>query len=251
MQTWVDSAIILSHRPHGEHGAVLSVLTENYGRHNGYLYGAHSARKKAFLDAGTIVNLTWNAKAHDQLGHFEIEEGENTALDFIDDPLRLAGLLSTCALIDQTLPEREVHTGLYWGTRALFENMVHDHIWGAALVMWEISFLRELGFALDFSRCAGGGPADDLAYMSPKSGCAISVQKGELYKDKLLPLPKFLTNREMLGDISMNDISKAIQMTGYFLEHWVFAQHTKGIPESRLRFARLLAQSCEQTVKDA
>lgn len=249
MQTWTDNAIILSYKTHGEHGAILSVLTEQYGRHNGYLYGAHSARKKALLDVGTITQLTWSAKAHDQLGHFQIEDGDNTALDFLDDPLRLAGLLSVCALIDQTLPERENHTGLYWGTRALFEQMVHDHIWGAAIVMWEISFLRELGFALDFSKCAGGGGVDDLIYMSPKSGCTVSREKGEIYKDKLLPLPNFLINREMTTDISILDILKGIAMTGYFLEHWVFAQHTKGIPEQRLRFHRLLAQSCDTNFK--
>ena len=244
MEQWSDQAILLSHRPHGETGAVLSVLTEQHGRHHGYIYGAHSSKRKAFLNTGTMLNLNWSAKTHDSLGQFEIDDGESIAFDFIDDPLRLAALLSVCDLIEYSLPEREIYAGLFWGTKALFEQMIHDHIWGAALVMWEISFMRELGFALDFSRCAGGGSADDLIYMSPKSGCTVSREKGDLYKDKLLPLPRFLIDRT--EEITLGEVLKGIQMTGYFLEHWVFAQHTKGIPESRLRFARLLAQSVSE-----
>jgi DNA repair protein RecO (recombination protein O) len=245
MLSWSDQGILLSKRTHGETGGIISLLTENHGRHHGYIYGAHSTRHKGLLDIGAVVNIDWSAKTNDQLGHFDIQDGENMALEFINDPLKLSALMSVTSLIENGLPEREEHVGLFWGTHALLEQMTHDHIWGAAIVMWEISFMKELGFALDFSKCAGGGVAKDLIYMSPKSGCTVSREEGEAYKDKLLPLPNFLINRASVTDISLSDVLIGIQMTGYFLEHWVFAQHSKGIPETRLRFARLLAQSVD------
>ncbi len=246
MLSWSDQGILLSKRAHGETGGIISLLTEQHGRHHGYIYGVHSTRKKGLLDTGAILQVNWNAKTNDQLGHFDIEDGENIALDFLDDPLKLAALLSVTGLIEYALPEREEHVGLFWGTRALLEQMSHDHIWGAAIVMWEISFMKELGFALDFSKCAGGGPPQDLIYMSPKSGCTVSREKGEAYKDKLLALPRFLYDRANITEILLSDVLIGLNMTGYFLEHWVFAQHSKGIPETRLRFARLLAQSAER-----
>ena len=108
--------------------------------------------------------------------------------------------------------------------------------------MWEIALLRELGFGLDFSRCAGGGGPDTLCYISPKSGHAVSAEAGAPYQDKLLPLPSFL--KPARDEITDAEILKGIEMTGYFLEHWAFVHHSKGVPEARQRFQERFAAYC-------
>lgn len=240
MEEWQDQGIVLSARPHGESGAVVSLLTENHGRHAGYVHGARSSKLRALVEPGTYISVTWKARVADQLGHFQIDGGETVAVYVLDDALKLSALLSACCLCDAALPEREGHSGLYYGLHALFQTL-RDDVWGVSYIAWEIAFLKELGFGIDLTRCAAGGGSADLFYISPKSGCAVSREKGLPYADKLLMLPEFLKrgggDRSVAGTEA--DILTALTMTGYFMEHWVFAHHVQGVPEARRRFAAL------------
>lgn len=244
MENWQDQGIILSAHQHGEHGAVVSCLTQNHGRQKGYVNGALSKRNRALVEPGAHVDVNWQARVSDQLGRFTLDPaGGLGASGLLNDPLKLSALQSACALCDQALPDRDGHAGLYHGFLALIDAFDGDH-WGVSYVVWEMALLKELGFGLDLSRCAGGGDAGDIAYMSPKSGCAVSLEKGEAYKDKLLPLPEFLKrssqSHNLLG--ADEDIYTGIKMCGYFFENWVFAQHSQGIPPARLRFAARFAK---------
>lgn len=233
MENWTDHGYVLSVRPHGEGGAVASVLTEHHGRHAGYVYGAQSLKKRAMLEPGSLVGIEWKSRIADHLGTFALEQLGGLPFGILDDPLKLGGLLSACALCDDTLPEREGHAGLFNGFKTLIDMMNEDY-WGAAYVFWEISLLKELGFGLDLKKCAGGGDPQTLAYVSPKSGRAVSYAAAEPYKDKLLELPSFLKPNG--GPLDAEEIAKGLRMTGHFLEHWVFAHHTKGVSDARLRF---------------
>lgn len=190
------------------------------------------------------MSVTWKARTSDQLGHWNIDGGETVAVYVLDDAMKLASLLSACALCDVALPEREGHPGLYYGLQALFQTLKTE-AWGATYIAWEIAFLKELGFGMDLTRCVAGGDPKTLTYVSPKSGCAVSLQEGEPYKDKMLLLPEFLKpgggNRDIAG--SDEDILTALNLTGHFLEHWVFAHNSHGVPEPRLRFASLFAKT--------
>ena len=171
----------------------------------------------------------------------------------MDDPLKLAALQSACALCDAGLPEREGHPGLFYGLMALIDVLESD-VWAQAYVMWEVAFLKELGFSLDLTKCAGGGDADDLAYVSPKTGRAVSRSAGAIYKERLLTLPGFLRPSPPLtppyagrsGTSESEDILSGLKMTGYFLEHWAFAHHTQGMPEARLRFYKRMENYATQ-----
>ncbi len=233
MEQWRDQGFVLAVRGHGDAGAVVSLLTEHHGRHAGYLHGAQSSKIRAMIEPGSRVSIEWKSRISDNLGTVTLEQEAGLPHGVLDDPLKLSALLSACALCDSALPEREGHTGLYHGFKTLIE-MMDGEVWGAAYVYWEIALLKELGFGLDLTRCAGGGDAKTLAYVSPKSGCAVSYAAGEPYKDKLLTLPSFLKPNG--GPLDAEEIQKGLQMTGHFLEHWVFAHHTKGVPEARLRF---------------
>ncbi len=270
MEKWQDQGIVLAVRPHGENGAVVSLLTESQGRHAGYVRGAQGSRMRGMLEAGNLVDANWQARVSDDLGAFSLELSSSPAAHFMQDALKLAALQSACVLCDAALPEREGHPGLFHGLGAFINILTGSNapsplrgegrgegdeesdslpphpnplpqgrgdsgcLWGAAYVMWEVAFLKELGFSLDLSKCAGGGDSKDLAYVSPKTGRAVSAEAGEPYKDKLLQLPGFLSPAG--GSAERSDVLRGLELTGYFLEHWAFVHHTKGMPEERLRF---------------
>jgi DNA repair protein RecO (recombination protein O) len=242
MENWRDHGIVLSVRPHGEGGAVVSLLTENHGRHAGYVRGISSSKLRGVTEPGNLVSVAWSSRMSDQLGAFVIEPERAITGPLMSDPLRLAALISACSLSDAALPEREGHAGLFHGLLALLDALEWE-AWGPSYIIWEIAFMRELGFGLELNKCAGGGDVSTLAYISPKSGRAVSQAQAEPYKDKLLPLPDFL--KPGGSSIEPDEILLGLQMTGHFLEHWVFAQSTKGVPEPRLRFQARLEKSLQ------
>lgn len=247
MEQWSDQGIVLSARPHGEGGAVVALLTENSGRHAGYVHGGMSSSKRSMLEVGTQVKAEWQARVSDGLGTYALEAERGLSSDVLQNSLKLAALQSACSLCDVALPEREGHAGLYHGLMALIDAFEGEH-WGVSYIMWEISLLRELGFRLELDKCAGGGDASELMYVSPKSGRAVSKAQAAPYKEKLLELPHFLRPPSMRGEDAGNDedILSGLKMTGHFLEHWVFNHHTKGVPPSRILLQERFAMQLEK-----
>ncbi len=237
MNEWRDEGIVLSARRHGENGAIVTLLTESHGRHAGYVYGATSSRQRGSLEPGSQVSVHWKSRDQDSLGHFTLELGKSHAVSVMDDPVRLAALLSACDLVQKGLPERENHAPVYHGMLALLEAFAGD-MWEAAYIFWEVALLRELGFALDLTRCAATGSTEDLIYVSPKTGRAVSRAAGEIYKEKLLLLPSFVLGQ---GSVAPADIRSALDLTGYFLRHKVFHPANMDLPESRGAFAEKFA----------
>lgn len=238
MEQWTDTAIVLGARTHGENGAIVCMLTREHGRHAGYVHGARSARLRGLLEPGSRLHVDWRARVADQLGTFSVESnGVGAGSALLHDSLRLSALLSACALCEATLPDREGHPGLFAGLETLCAHLSGAH-WGAAYVFWEIALLRELGFGLDLSRCALGGDPLTLEWVSPKSGRAVSRAAGEAYADRLLPLPAFL--KPGGGEDTPDEVLKGLTLTGHFLETWVFAHHSIGVPDQRQRLRTAL-----------
>ncbi len=179
----------------------------------------------------------------ENLGNYTLEAERSISPDIIQNSLKLAALQSACSLCDASLPEREGHAGLFHGLTALIEALDGEH-WGAVYVMWEIALLRELGFRLELDKCAGGGDAKTITHVSPKTGRGVSAEQAEPYKDKLLLLPNFLRpDSARDGEVGTNeDIITGLKMTAYFLEHWVFIHHTKGVPDARVLFEERYAR---------
>jgi DNA repair protein RecO (recombination protein O) len=237
MIEWQDEGIVLSVRPHGETGGIVSLLTQNHGRAAGYVYGATSTKSRGVLEIGNVVSAEWQARGSDQLGKFSLEPEKSYAADVMHDPVRLTALQAACALADKTLPEHERHPAMFEGTRALLAAFSTD-LWAASYIFWEIGLLRELGFGLDLSKCVSTGETQDLIYVSPKSGCAVSAAAGSIYKEKLLKLPPFLRGE---ARFEREDILDGLKLTGYFLLHRVFSQTHANLPEPRLRLEEKFA----------
>jgi len=231
MYEWQDTGIILSVRPHGETGGVVSLLTAGQGRAAGYVYGATSTKTRGVLEIGNIVNARWQAKGPDHLGTFSLELEKSHTADVLDDPVKLTALQSACVLADRTLPEREKHESVFAGLSALLAAFSSD-LWAASYIFWELGLLRELGFGLDLTKCVSTGLVDNLRYVSPKSGCAVSAEAGLPYEGKLLPLPPFLRGEARFED---QDILDGLRLTGHFLLHRVFSQAHVNLPDARLR----------------
>lgn len=232
MIEWQDEAIVLSARPHGEDAAVLQVLTRGRGRHAGLVRGGQSRRVRGTYQPGNRVSACWRARLADHLGNFACELVDSPAARLFDDAARLEALSAAAAVAERALPEREAHPAAFDGTAALIAALEDEH-WAEAYVHWELLLLRELGFGLDLSECAGGGN-DQLAYVSPRSGRAVSLAAGEPYRDKLLALPGFLAGR---GGGGAGEVAQGLSLTGFFLERHVFHLQDRPLPSARRRLA--------------
>ena len=172
------------------------------------------------LQVGNVVEATWRARLDEHLGSVTVEMIEPIASMLFDDALALTGLSSLCSLLS-LFPERAAHQGLYKGAKLVLSHMEDEDIWPGLLVRFELEILAELGFQLDFSKCAATGVKEDLIYVSPKSGKAVSRDAGLPYKDKLLELPAFLRGKKEEG-VSRKDILNGFALTGFFFERYVF-----------------------------
>ena len=248
MEQWQDQGIVLAVRRHGEGAAIVSLLTQSYGRHAGYVRGAFSTRMRGVIEAGNLVHARWQSRVEGDLGAYTLEPEKAVATSIMDDGLRFGALMAACALCESALPEREVQEGLFHGLCALQDALTDEKndLWAVSYIVWEIALLRELGFSLDLTRCAGGGDVNDLCYVSPNSGHAVSRAQGAPYTGKLLRLPPFLRpNRS--GEITDEDILDGLKLNAYFLEHWVYNHHTKGVPTSRSAFQERFDRYIEKT----
>lgn len=214
---WSDQGIVLSARPHGETSAVATLLTRDHGRHAGMVAGGRSARQRGSLEPGTLVAARWRGRLPEHLGNFSLETAHGYAAAFLDDPPRLAALTAACALVESAIPEHEPQAALFDGLLALF-GLLGTDAWAETYVRWEVGLLGELGFGLDLDRCAVTGTNDYLAYVSPRTGRAVSASVGEPYRDRLLPLPGFLIG---LGGGGPQAVAEGLLLTGHFLERHV------------------------------
>jgi DNA repair protein RecO (recombination protein O) len=227
-----DDAFVLSARAHGETGAIVELLTEHHGKYAAHIAGGASRRIKPFLQAGARVTVSYRARTSDQLGSATLEPiGEGPAALF-DDPLALAGIASAAAIAAGALPEREPHPGAFLALEALTSALLIADIWPAVYVRYEAGLLQDLGFGLDLTKCASTGSTDDLTHVSPRTGRAVSAAAAEPYKDRLLPLPPFLLGAQ--AGLAPGDVGLGLDLTGHFLETFVFAVMNKPLPPARV-----------------
>ncbi|HEY0275617.1 MAG TPA: DNA repair protein RecO [Paenirhodobacter sp.] len=228
---WQDQGTILSARPHGETSMIVEVFTAMHGRHAGVVRGGASRRMAATLQPGSRVAATWQARLEDHLGSFTLEPVASRA-GALSDRLALLGLGAVCAMLTVTLPEREPHPGLHARTEPLFEVIAAALPgWPLDYLRWELALLDDLGFGLDLGRCAVTGGREDLVFVSPRSGRAVSRAGAGDWAAKLLPLPACLLGQ---GGATWDEIAQGLRLTGHFLDR-VLTDHDRRLPEARNR----------------
>jgi DNA repair protein RecO (recombination protein O) len=236
---WTDEGVLLAVRRHGESGAIVSVLTARHGRHAGLVRGGFGRRARPVYQQGNSLQVTGRARLDEQLGALSGEIKMPLAARLMADPARLAGLAAACALLETTLPERDPHPDLYATLRAFLEQLVEGRAWLEGYVCFELALLAELGFGLDLSRCAVTGTSDDLVYVSPKSGRAVSRSGAGRYADRLLALPGFLLGATPADGAQL---AAGLRLTGAFLRRHLFDASERAMPEARDRLLARLAR---------
>lgn len=232
---WQDEGMLLSARPHGEGSAIIEVFTAAHGRHAGVVRGGAGRRMAPLLQPGAQVAVAWRARLAEHVGAFTVEPIRSRAA-IMADAGALAILTAACAMLRLALPERASHPALWQDTRALFDGLAQGEAGPGDYLAWELGLLTELGFGLDLSACAVTGTRNDLAYVSPRSGRAVSRAAAGDWAARLFDLPACLK-----GEASdLADIVQGLMITGHFLGRELAPQLAgRPLPEAR---ARLLAR---------
>jgi DNA repair protein RecO (recombination protein O) len=241
---WCDTGVVLGCRILGETSVVVEALTREQGRCFGLVRGGRSRRYRPMLQPGNIVELTWRARLEEHLGVFAVEPVDLCTGLIMEDPLRLAGL-TTLAGLAGLLPEREPQPGIYDAARFVLDAFDDDQIWPALLARWEMGLLDALGFGLDLETCAATGAREDLRYVSPRSGRAVSADAGEPYRDRLLILPQFLK-----GGLQAQptDVVAAFELTTYFMDRHIFSPRQIDWPHQRTWMIERLRVRAEESL---
>jgi DNA repair protein RecO (recombination protein O) len=239
---WSDDGLVLGARRHGESGVILELLTRQHGRHLGLVHGGGSRKLRPVLQAGNSVRAVWRARLDEQLGSFAVEASEERSGRLMESALALAGLAAAAALL-RLLPERDPHPALFEAAEELVDQLAIVPIAPALFVRFELIVLSEFGFGLDLATCAATGSSDNLLYVSPRTGRAVSGAAGEPYKDRLLPLPPFLRAGWNGPAPSPEEIEAGFALTELFLREHVFGPRGLPVPEERTRFVALARRS--------
>ena len=240
----VVPAILLATVRFGEGDAVATLFTEGHGLFRGLARGAQSRAHAATWQAGNLLNVRWIARLEDQLGSVMGEVLHPSAALAMADPYGLAVLSAACAVAEGALPERQPYPAIF---RGLLHVIAHCEVEGAAalpeLIRWEAGLLRELGYGLDLTACAVSGSTENLAYVSPRTGRAVSRAAAAPWEERLLRLPAFLV-RETDGD--MAEWADGLRLTGHFLARDVFGLRHRPLPAPRVRLAEQVVAGTKQ-----
>jgi DNA repair protein RecO (recombination protein O) len=230
---WTDEGIVLGVKRHGEANAILELLTRAHGRHLGLVRGGAGSRLRPVLQPGNRVNATWRARLDEHLGHYVVEALDLPAASLFAASHAVYGVTHLGALC-RLLPERDPHPQIHAALEEVLGCLIDARLAGPHVVRFELQLLAELGFGLDLERCAATGATDELAYVSPKTGRAVSREAGRPWQDKLLRLPAFLG--EAGPGPSADDLADGFAVTGFFLLRHVLEPRGLALPDARGSF---------------
>jgi DNA repair protein RecO (recombination protein O) len=246
---WEADALILAARPHGETSAIVDVFSREHGRFTGLVRGGNSRRLRPVLQPGNMVMATWRARLSEHLGVISVDAGRAYAAEAMSEASLLAGLSSLCALM-QITPERQAYPRLYDTAMLVLEALADAEIghngqtdtdvWLPILARFEMALLEETGFGLDLSCCAATGEIEDLIYVSPRSGRAVSREAGAPYADKMFALPAFLL--DPAAEATTQDVRHALELLGHFLERRVYLPNEAKLPAARERLIDMVSR---------
>ncbi len=232
---WTDEGIVLGVRRHGEANAILELMTQEHGRHLGLVRGGAGSRLRPVLQPGNRLKATWRARLDEHLGLYAVEGLDLPAASFLAAAHAVYGVTHLGALC-RLLPERDPHPRIYAGLADVLGRLIDARLAGPEVVRFELRLLSELGFGLDLDRCAASGATAELAYVSPKTGRAVSREAGRPWQDKLLRLPGFLSAAGSAAQPSAADLADGFAVTGFFLARHVLDPRGLALPDARNSF---------------
>lgn len=233
-----DTGIITKIHKFGEQSLILDIFTTHNGIMRGMVKYAKNSKQNNLYQIGNLTEVIWKARLDEHLGNFTLDLIKSYSASVINNYLYLEGLSAVMAEISLCLPERQAFPFLFDELTTLLNNLNKDN-WTALFVIWEKRLLSELGFAMDLEKCALTGATEGLAFVSPKTARAVTEEAAGIWKDKLLPLPRFMLEKEE-NTASAEDVVLGMDLTGFFLNHYVFMGKE---PAARGRFYNLLRKN--------
>jgi DNA repair protein RecO (recombination protein O) len=237
---WSDEGIVLGSRRHGEANAIVEVMTRAHGRHLGLVRGGAGTRLRPVLQPGNTVRVDWRARLDEHLGHYTVEGLQLRAGTLLPIAHAVYGVTHLAALC-RLLPERDPHPEMHDLLDAALARIDDPAALAVDVVRFELRILAELGFGLDLEMCAATGSRDDLVYVSPKTGRAVSRAAGAPWRERLLPLPAFLLDEESTSQPSPENLSEGFALTGFFLARHVLEPRGLAFSEARQSLIAALA----------
>jgi DNA repair protein RecO (recombination protein O) len=229
---WSDDGIVLGLRRHGETSAILEVMTRARGRHLGLVRGGAGVRLRPVLQPGNSVRVEWRARLDEHLGYYAVEGLRLRAAGFLTVAHAVYGVSHLAALC-RLLPERDPHPEVHDLLEAALDHLDDATIVAVNVVRFELRLLAELGFGLDLEACAATGTRENLIYVSPKSGRAVSAAAGLPWRDRLLRLPAFLTSESLPERPTSDELRDGFALTGFFLTRHVLEPRNLAYPGTR------------------
>ena len=231
---WTDEAIVLGVRKHGETTVIAELMTRARGRHLGLVQGGRSRTMRPVLQPGNSVRATWRARLDEHLGQYRIEPLKSRAAELMESAHGIYAL-QTLASHLRLLPERDAHVELFETLAIVLDNLQEPDIAAELVVRFELAMLDELGFGLDLTACAATGTRQNLVYVSPKTGRAVSHDAGEPWADRMLMLPSFLLERDLarIDSASLEDIQAGFDLTRHFFWRNIHGPRGIDIPPER------------------
>jgi DNA repair protein RecO (recombination protein O) len=246
---WDAPAIVLDARPYGEGDAIATVMTVEHGAHRGLARGGAARGRTAIWQPGNLIQVRWVARLSEQLGSFTAELVHPAAALAMDDALMMAMLSSVCAVAEGALPEREPHPRVFESLLHLIAHLSQGDAVLPDLIRWETVLLADLGYGLDLTCCALTGETAGLAFVSPKTGRAVTAAGAGIWTSRLLRLPSFLVGG---NDAAPPDWRDGLRLTGHFLERDAFGHHHRPLPLARrMLYDRVAALAAESEQQDA
>jgi DNA repair protein RecO (recombination protein O) len=241
---WKDDALILGLRRHGEGSVIVEAMTRGHGRHLGLVRGGRSTQMRSVLQAGNSVQVTWRARLEDHLGNYAVEAETLRAATLMQSGLGLYGLQTLAAHL-RLLPERDPHAALYEAALVILGHLDEAQKAARLMIRFELALLDELGFGLDLTNCPATGAAGELAFVSPKTGRAVSKTGAGKWADRLLALPAFLSPSPPLDERGAvaHELDQGFRLTGHFLSRNIWEPRAIRLPDEREGFMRAVAKA--------
>lgn len=235
---WESNGLILNFSKYNEKSYILEIFTEEHGKHKGIIRGLHSKNKRSIIEPGNEVFATWSGRLETHLGNYNVEPIKLWSSHILQFKDKLSAISSICSLISLTMAERQPNPIIYFSSKKLIEIVASKREdWIREYVFWEMQLLSEIGYGLDLERCAVTSKSSDLVYVSPSSGRAVTNEGAGDFKNKLLPLPKFMT--DFKANYDNDDIYNALNLTEFFFKKRFFLPNNLNFPQSRNRLKEL------------
>tara|TARA_B100000287_G_C20447616_1_gene708169 strand:+ start:137 stop:877 length:741 start_codon:yes stop_codon:yes gene_type:complete len=218
---WTDEGLLLSVNPHGEKSAILQVLTRTKGLHAGIIQNAFSKKMSSILQPSSQLQLDWSSRLEEHLGTYKVDLLKTRVDIFLSNKIALDMFNSISSLCISILAERDPMPEFYEKTINFLDQIVTKKNWEFLYLDWELQLLTSIGYGLDLKKCVASGSTENLFYISPKSGKAVSREIGLKYDKKLLRFPSILRDKKKYNDFSRSELVAGLSITGFFLKKWL------------------------------